>query len=68
MNRSKLVSLLTVGLALAPVRAVFAAPPGVLDPTPNRESKLVADFETATDATSDPNGTGENRASIDADA
>jgi hypothetical protein len=66
MRKTTLVSLMAAGLALLPVGAAFSAalsPP--LNPTPNRESKLIVGFETAVAAVSDPDGVGENRASID---
>jgi hypothetical protein len=67
MKRHHLLSVLTVGLALTTARGAFAAATGVLNPTPNRESKLVADFENTITATADPNGAGENRASVNTD-
>src|SRR5438093_11695226 len=67
MKRSTLVFVMAAGLALTTARGAFAAATGVLNPTPNRESKLIADFENTTDVTSDPNGAGENHASIEAD-
>jgi hypothetical protein len=67
MKRHHLLSVLTVGLALTTARGAFAAATGVLNPTPNRESKLVVDFENTITATADPNGAGENRASANTD-
>jgi hypothetical protein len=68
MKRSTLVSVMAAGLALTTVSGAFAAATGVLNPTPNRESKLLVDFENTTDVTSDPNGAGENHASINTDS
>ena len=62
MRNPNLASLLAVGLALSAASGAFAAATGVLNPTPDRESKLIADFENATDVTSDPNGAGEKGA------
>ena len=66
MRKTTLVTLMAAGLALVPVGAALSAalsPP--LNPTPNRESKLIVGFETAVTAVSDPDGVGENRASVD---
>src|SRR4051812_17430893 len=66
MRKPQLIGLMAAGLVLSTASSAFAAATGVLNPTPNRDSKIVADFEGATDVTGDPNGTGENRASINA--
>ena len=60
MKKITLVTLVAAGLALVPARGAFSAAP---NPTPNRESKLLADFESETAAKGDPDGNGENRAS-----
>jgi hypothetical protein len=67
MRNTPLVTLLSAGLALLSVPGAFSAAP---NPTPTRESILVAGFETdaATRVTSDPLGTGENLATINTDA
>jgi len=67
MKKSHQLSLMAAALAFTTARGAFAAATGVLNPTPNRESKLIADFENTTDVTSDPNGAGENHASINTD-
>jgi hypothetical protein len=67
MKKPTLASVMAAGLALATVSGAYAAATGVLNPTPNRESRLIADFETKTDVTADPDGAGENRASINTD-
>jgi hypothetical protein len=64
MKKTTLVSLLAAGLALLSTSSAFSAP---LNPTPNRESKLLVGFEDQTTVMSDPDGVGENRASINAD-
>ena len=51
MKKTSLVSMLAAGLALFPLTAAFSAPP---NPTPLRESKVLADFETDVKVTSDP--------------
>jgi hypothetical protein len=56
--------MLAAGLVLLPISRAFSAAP---NPTPTRESKLVADFESDTTVTSDPNGAGETRATINTD-
>jgi len=68
MKRYYLFSVVTAALALTTASSAFAAATGVLNPTPNRESKLLVDFENATTVTGDPNGAGENRASVSSDA
>jgi hypothetical protein len=65
MRKTGMVSVLAAGLALLPVCGAFSA---ALNPTPTRESKLVVGFETDVTATSDPDGLGENRASINTDS
>jgi hypothetical protein len=67
MKKHTFVSLMAAGLALLPLAGTWAANPGVPDPYPNRESKLLVDFESDVTVTSDPLGTGENRASISTD-
>jgi len=66
MKRTTLVSLMAAGLALLPVAGAFSAAlnPAAPNPYPTRESKLLVDFESPVTVTSDPLGTGENRASI----
>jgi hypothetical protein len=64
MRKTLLLSTLAAELALLPVRGAFSA---ALNPTPTRESKLVAGFETDITVTSDPDGLGESRASINTD-
>jgi hypothetical protein len=69
MKKTTLVSMLAVGLAMLPVAAALAAVnPEAPNPYPNRESKLLVDFESDVAVTSDALGTGENRASINTDA
>ena len=58
MRKSSLISLVAAGLALFPAAAAFSAAP---DPTPNRESKLLVDFENTTTVTSDPDAGGTSR-------
>jgi hypothetical protein len=65
MKQTTLVSVLAAGLALFPVAAAFSAAP---NPTPLRESKILADFETDVKATSDPTGSGTNLATINTNA
>src|SRR5436309_2383495 len=67
MRKSTLVSLVAAGLALFSATSAFSAAP---NPTPNRESKLLLDFENADAAkvTSDPAGTGETRATVNTNA
>lgn len=68
MKNVPLVSVLAAGLALFAVGGAFpSATPTALNPTPNRDNKLLADFETATTVTSDPNAAGANLASINTD-
>jgi hypothetical protein len=65
MRKTALVYWMAAGLALLPVSGAFsAANPGAPNPYPNRESKLLADFETDVSVTADPEGSGTNRASI----
>lgn len=64
MRKRKFVYTLALGAALLPASGAFSQAP---NPTPNRESKLIAGFETETRVTSDPNEAGENRASINTD-
>jgi hypothetical protein len=65
MRKSTLISLVAAGLALFPAAVAFSAAP---DPTPNRESKLLVDFENTTTVTSDPDAAGTNLASTNTDA
>jgi hypothetical protein len=67
MKKTMLVSLMAAGLALLPVAAALAANPGVPDPYPTRESKLLVDFESDVEVTGDPRETGENATSINTD-
>jgi hypothetical protein len=67
MKKLYRLPVMAVALSLTVATGAFAAATGVLNPTPNRESKLIADFENTTDVTSDPNGAGENHASTDTD-
>jgi hypothetical protein len=64
MRKTTRVSLVATALALSLAGGGFAA---ALNPTPNRESKLLVGFETDIAVTSDPDGVGENRASINTD-
>jgi hypothetical protein len=68
MRKSTLVTVMAAGLALLPVAAALAANPAAPNPYPNRESILLVDFEKDVAVTSDALGTGENVASINADA
>jgi hypothetical protein len=70
MKRIHRIAVMAAGLALLPVCGALAAAinPGAPNPYPTRESKLLADFETDIEVTSDPNGAGENVASIVTDA
>ena len=65
MKKTTLVCMLSAGLALLPVAGAFCAAP---NPTPTRQSKLLVDFESDTNVTSDPTGAGESRASVNTDA
>jgi hypothetical protein len=65
MNKTTLVCMLSAGLALLPVVGAFSAAP---NPTPTRQSKLLVDFESDVAATSDPDGSGQNRASVNTTA
>jgi hypothetical protein len=69
MRKTTLLSVLGAGLALiAASGAVSAAvSPGVPDPYPQRESKLVVDFSSPVTVTGDPAGVGTNVASINSD-
>src|SRR5437870_6495060 len=67
VKRTNLIPLLAAGLALLPVAVARAANPAAPDRYPNRPSMVLADFETDIPVTSDPLGTGQNRASINTD-
>src|SRR5436305_145325 len=65
MKKITLVSSMAAALSLLLARGALAAVnPAAPNPYPTRESKLLADFESAAMVTSDPNGTGRNLASI----
>jgi len=65
MKKTTLVCMLSAGLALLTVVSAFSAAP---NPTPTRQSKLLVDFESDVTVTSDPDGSGQNRASINTTA
>jgi len=65
MKKTTLVCMLSAGLALLPVVSAFSAAP---NPTPTRQSKLLVDFETDAQVTSDPDGSGTSRASVNTGA
>jgi hypothetical protein len=68
MKTNRLVSVVAAGLALLSVRSAFAAiNPAALNPTPNRDSKPLVDFESAVTVMSDPSGAGTNLASVNTD-
>jgi hypothetical protein len=68
MTKTTLVSLVAAGLALLPVSGALAATnPAALNPYPNRDSKLLVDFESTTMVTSDPMATGTSIASTNTD-
>ena len=68
MKKFTLVSSMAAGLSLLLARGALAAVnPAAPNPYPTRESKVLADFESAAMVTSDPNGTGGNLASINND-
>jgi hypothetical protein len=65
MKKTSLVSLMAAALALLSASGAFSA---ALDPYPTRDSKLLVDFESTITVMSDPLNTGQNHASISADA
>src|SRR6187397_2734974 len=68
MKKTRWVSLMAAGLGFLPVAAALAAAnPGVPNPYPTRESKLLVDFESQVEVTGDPRETGENATSINTD-
>jgi hypothetical protein len=68
MKTTRLVSVMAAGLALLAARSAFAAiNPAALNPTPNRDSKPLVDFESAVTVMSDPSGAGTNLASVNTD-
>ena len=68
MKKFTLVSSMAAGLSLLLAGGALAAVnPAAPNPYPTRESKVLADFESAAMVTSDPNGTGGNLASINND-
>ncbi len=68
MKKITLVSAMAAALSLLLARGALAAVnPAAPNPYPTRESKVLADFESAAMVTSDPNGTGGNLASINND-
>jgi len=59
---------MAAGLALLVASGALAATnPAALNPTPNRESKALVDFESAATVMSDPAGAGVNLASVNTD-
>lgn len=68
MRKTPIAFVMTAGLALLLASGAFAAAnPAAPNPYPTRESKLLVDFASPVTVTSDPNGTGENLASINTD-
>jgi hypothetical protein len=70
MKRIHRIAVMAAGLALLPVCGSLAAGTNPApEPTPNRESKILVDFETPDKivAESDPNGEGINRATLNND-
>jgi hypothetical protein len=65
MLKCPLVAMMAAGFVLLPISSAFSAAP---NPTPTREIKLLVDFESDTTVTSDPNGAGETRATINTDS
>jgi len=65
MHKINLIAMVAASLAIFPAVGARAAAP---DPTPNRESKLLVDFEGQTTVASDPDASGTEHSSINTDA
>jgi hypothetical protein len=68
MRKFSLLSVMAAGLALLSASGVLAAlNPGVPNPTPSRDSKILVDLTNPVTVMSDPGGTGGNLASMSTD-